>query len=152
MINHRTRLAALAVVVTAAVALPASAQAQSDTLRVFEHTDRLVLTQATGRSSATRRSRTPSPATGWTSTRGCSAETTPVTRSARSARTTSCARSATPEPDCISHVALGGSMLIFAGDPGTVVGGTGRYLHATGRVISSKEVKGGDDVVAKIRY
>jgi hypothetical protein len=43
-------------------------------------------------------------------------------------------------------------MLIFAGDPGTVVGGTGRYLHATGRVISSKEVKGGDDVVAKIRY
>src|SRR4051794_22809660 len=48
MINHRTRLAALAVAVSAAVALPASAQAKSQTLRVFEHTDRLVLTRADG--------------------------------------------------------------------------------------------------------
>jgi hypothetical protein len=55
------------------------------------------------------------------------------------------------EPDCVSHVALGGSMLIFSGNPGTLVGGLGRFQGATGRVISSKEVRGGNDVVAKIK-
>src|SRR5580765_5723012 len=48
MINHRTRLAALAVAVTAAVALPASAQAKTQKLRVFDRTDMLVFTQADG--------------------------------------------------------------------------------------------------------
>jgi hypothetical protein len=56
----------------------------------------------------------------------------------------------TGEPDCVSHLAIGGSLLVFAGNPGTVINGTGRYQGATGRVISNKEVKGGSDVVAKI--
>jgi hypothetical protein len=59
----------------------------------------------------------------------------------------------TGEPTCESHVAIGGSMLIFTGNPGKVSGGTGIYRGATGRVISSKEVAGqGDasDVVARI--
>jgi hypothetical protein len=41
-------------------------------------------------------------------------------------------------------------MLIIDGNPGTVVGGAGRYLGATGRVLSNDEVPGGADVVAKI--
>ena len=55
-----------------------------------------------------------------------------------------------PEPDCVSHVALGSSLLIFSGSPGTVTGGAGRYFGATGRVLSNKEVEGGSDVVARV--
>jgi hypothetical protein len=57
----------------------------------------------------------------------------------------------TGEPDCVSHVALGSSMLIFEGNPGTLVAGLGRFQGATGQVTSSKEVPGGTDVVAKIK-
>jgi hypothetical protein len=57
----------------------------------------------------------------------------------------------TGEPDCVSHVALGRSMLIFEGNPGTLVAGLGRFQGATGRVISSTEVPGGVDAVAKIK-
>jgi hypothetical protein len=56
-------------------------------------------------------------------------------------------------PACESYVAIGGSMLVFTGDPGKLTNGTGIYQGATGRVISSKEVPGQDnasDVVAKI--
>lgn len=55
------------------------------------------------------------------------------------------------EPDCVSHVALGGSLLVFRGNPGTLIGGTGRFQGASGRVLVSKEVPGGTDVVAKIK-
>jgi hypothetical protein len=54
------------------------------------------------------------------------------------------------EPDCESQVAIGGSLLIFRGFPGTLIDGTGRYQGASGRVITNKEVKGGTDVVARI--
>jgi hypothetical protein len=58
----------------------------------------------------------------------------------------------TGEPTCESHVALGGSLLIFTGNPGTLTNGTGIYEGATGRVISAKEIKDdGTDIVAKIR-
>ena len=40
-------------------------------------------------------------------------------------------------PDCVSHVAFGASMLVFEGFPGTLVLGTGKYLGATGRVLSN---------------
>jgi hypothetical protein len=56
----------------------------------------------------------------------------------------------TGEPTCTSHVAIGGSMLIIDGNPGTVVGGTGRFEGATGRVLSNKEVPGGVDAVARV--
>ena len=56
----------------------------------------------------------------------------------------------TGEPNCESQIAIAGSLLIFGGSPGTVIDGTGRYQGATGHVISSKEVKGGSDVVARI--
>ena len=55
-------------------------------------------------------------------------------------------------PQCTSHVALGNSMLVFTGNPGTVMLGTGIYAGATGRVVSSKEVSdNASDVVAKIQ-
>jgi hypothetical protein len=38
-----------------------------------------------------------------------------------------CVFAAAGEPDCTSHVAIGGSLLIIDGNPGTVVGGTGRF-------------------------
>jgi len=56
----------------------------------------------------------------------------------------------TGEPDCESQVAIAGSLLIFGGNPGTLINGTGRYQGATGRVISNREVRGGSDVVARI--
>jgi hypothetical protein len=51
-----------------------------------------------------------------------------------------CSFVAAGPPDCISHAALGKSMIVVSGD--RVVLGTGRYLGATGRVVSVKEVKG----------
>ena len=42
-------------------------------------------------------------------------------------------------PNCVSH-AFGSSMLVVEGNPGKVVLGTGKYLGATGRVVSSREV------------
>jgi hypothetical protein len=57
----------------------------------------------------------------------------------------------TGEPDCVSHVAIGGSLLVFRGNPATLIGGTGRFQGATGRVVANKEVPGGNDVVAKLR-
>jgi len=60
----------------------------------------------------------------------------------------------TGAPTCESHVAIGSSMLIFTGNPGTLASGTGIYQGATGRVLSSKEVPGGSDaadVVARIQ-
>jgi hypothetical protein len=55
------------------------------------------------------------------------------------------------EPDCVSHTAIGGSLLVFSGNPGTLVAGTGRFQGATGRVLKNKEVPGGNDIVAKIK-
>ena len=57
-------------------------------------------------------------------------------------------------PVCESHVAIGGSLLIFTGNPGKLTNGTGIYQGATGRVVSSKQVPGGDDasdIVASIQ-
>jgi hypothetical protein len=55
----------------------------------------------------------------------------------------------TGEPDCTSTVALGRSLLVFRGDK--LVDGAGRFFGATGRVLSTKEVPGGTDAVAKIK-
>jgi hypothetical protein len=63
----------------------------------------------------------------------------------------SCVFAAAPAPACTSHVALGDSMLVFTGNPGTLTLGTGIYAGATGRVLSSKEVaNNAADVVARI--
>jgi hypothetical protein len=57
----------------------------------------------------------------------------------------------TGEPDCEGQVAIGGSLLIFRGDK--LVAGTGRYQHATGRVLSNKTVdekSNSSDIVVRI--
>jgi hypothetical protein len=53
-------------------------------------------------------------------------------------------------PVCESNLAIGGSLLVFNGNK--LVGATGRYRGATGRVLSNKEVPGRDesDVVLQI--
>jgi hypothetical protein len=58
----------------------------------------------------------------------------------------------TGQPDCESHTATDGSLLIFHGN--NLEAGTGRYQGATGRVLSIKEVPGAanaSDVLAKIQ-
>jgi hypothetical protein len=51
----------------------------------------------------------------------------------------------------VSHIAFGSSMLVFQSNPGKLTLGTGRYMGATGRVLSSKEVgNDANDVVARI--
>jgi hypothetical protein len=58
---------------------------------------------------------------------------------------------ATGAPTCESHVALGNSLLIFTGNPGTLTNATGVYQGATGRVISSKELAdNASDIVVRI--
>jgi hypothetical protein len=55
-------------------------------------------------------------------------------------------------PICESNVAVGGSLLVFNGNK--LVGATGRYQGATGRVLSNKEVPNSsddDDVVLQIK-
>jgi hypothetical protein len=52
-------------------------------------------------------------------------------------------------PDCFSFAAIRGSMLRFHGSK--VIGGTGRYQGATGKVIKNEEAGGGSDIVARIR-
>jgi hypothetical protein len=62
-----------------------------------------------------------------------------------------CTFAAAGPPDCESHVAVGGSLLIFKND--RLVGGTGRYQGATGRVLSNKTVDeqaNTSDIVARI--
>ena len=59
-----------------------------------------------------------------------------------------CTFTTAPEPDCWSHVAIGGSLLVFHGRE--LVAGTNRFSGATGRVVSSTEVKGGSDVVVRV--
>ena len=56
-----------------------------------------------------------------------------------------CTFRAAGPPSCVSHVAIGGSQLVFSGNPGKLVNGTGIYQGATGRTISSKDVPGVDD-------
>jgi hypothetical protein len=63
-----------------------------------------------------------------------------------------CTFGASGPPTCESHVAVGGSLLIFKGDK--LVAGTGRYQGATGRVVSNKVVderSNTSDVVARIQ-
>jgi hypothetical protein len=55
-------------------------------------------------------------------------------------------------PTCESHVAIGGSLLVFTGNPGTLTRGTGIYKRATGRVISNKDVgEDASDLVVRIQ-
>ena len=60
-----------------------------------------------------------------------------------------CTFTAALEPDCFGYTAIRGSLLRFHGFE--VIGGTGRYQGATGKVIKSEEVPGGSDFVVRVR-
>ena len=56
------------------------------------------------------------------------------------------------QPICESDVAVGGSLLVFNGSK--LVGATGLYQGATGRVLSNKQVSGTDnasDIVVRVQ-
>lgn len=53
------------------------------------------------------------------------------------------------EPDCFGYGAIGGSVLRVHNNK--IVGGTGRYEGVTGTVPKNDEVRGGSDVVMKLR-
>ncbi len=60
-----------------------------------------------------------------------------------------CEFTASLEPDCFGWSAIGGSLLRFHGNE--LIGGTGRYQGATGKVLKNKEVEGGSDIVVRVR-
>ncbi len=64
-----------------------------------------------------------------------------------------CKFTSTPAPDCTSNVAIEGSLLVFDGDPGTLVGGAGKYLGASGKVLSNKTIgeTNDSDVVVQLK-
>jgi hypothetical protein len=61
----------------------------------------------------------------------------------------SCVFGASGEPDCHGVAAVRGSLLLFHGTD--FVGGTGRYQGATGKTLKNREVKGGSDIVVRLR-
>jgi hypothetical protein len=155
MNNHNIRAAVAAVALAAVAAVPAVADAGSgktETLRFFDKTDALILTRADG--TVVTKPPFPEAVAGDVLDVYSSEYAGNHTRHAKKPSGSAhvrCVFAGAGEPDCEGHVALGGSLLIFRGSPGTVVGGAGRYLGATGRVVASKEVPGGSDIVAKIR-
>ena len=144
----RTALVAAALILVPA----ASASAKTETLRFFSKTEKVTLIKADGTEVQPGPGVEPAPgdrleifASDFVGDHRKHA------KKATGSEHVVCTFSASPEPDCVSHVAIGGSLLIFRGFPGTLLGGAGKYLGATGRVISNKEVPGGSDVVAKIK-
>jgi hypothetical protein len=152
MINRPlcTTLAAAVLVLAPA----ASASAKTETLRFYSKMDKLTLIKADGTQVQPGPDTQPAPgdrleifASDFAGTHRKHA------KQATGSEHVVCTFSQAPDPDCISHVALGGSLLIFRGAPGTVIGGAGKYLGASGRVLSSKQIPGTEDsdVVAKVK-
>jgi hypothetical protein len=157
MNKHNIRHAVVVASLAAAALVPAVASAggggKTQTLRFFDKTQSLILTRADG----TVIDHAPYPEAAPGDTLDIFTVDFAGDHKRHAARYSGSAHVrcvfGTGEPTCVSHVAIGNSQLIFEGNPGTIVGGTGRFLGATGRVISSKELPGdvGADVVVKVR-
>jgi len=152
MIN-RTLCATFAAAVLV-LAPAASAAGKTETLRFYSKTDKLTLVKADGTAVQPGPGVEPAPgdrleifASDYVGTHRKHA------KRATGSEHVVCTFSTAPEPDCIAHVAIGGSMLIFRGFPGTLIGGAGKYLGATGKVVSNQQIPGTNDsdVVAKIK-
>src|SRR4051812_20418764 len=148
MLNHPFRTAAVAAVLTLVPA--ASASAKTETLRFFSKVDKLQLTHADG---TVVDDPTGPPAAGdrldvYAS--DYAGNHTKHAKKSTASEHTVCVFGSAPEPDCTTHVALGSSLLIFDGD--SLIGGSGKYLNATGKVISNKTIgdSNDSDVVARI--
>ena len=153
MLTHTLRTVAITAALALVPAASASAAGKTETLRFFSKVDKLTLTHADGTvvtdpsAQAVAGDRLDVFASDFAGNHKRHAK-----RSTASEHVVCMFTAASPEPDCTAHVAIGGSMLIFQGYPGTVVGGSGRYLGATGKVISTTPVGNSNDsdVVAKI--
>ena len=148
MLNHPLRAIALTAVL--ALVPAASASAKTETLRFFSEVDKLTLTHADG----TVADNPGPPAAGDRLDIYASDFAGDHKRHAKKATASEhvvCVFGDSPEPDCVSHVAIGGSLLIFDGN--TLIGGSGKYLNATGKVISNETVgdSNDSDVVARIK-
>jgi hypothetical protein len=149
MLNHPLRTA----IVTAALVLipAASASAKTETLRFFSKVDKVTLTHADG---TVDDNPTGPPVAGDridVFSSDFAGDHTKHAKKSTASEHVVCTFGSSPEPECIAHVALGGSLLIFNGN--TLIGGSGKYLNATGKVISNKTVgdSNDSDIVAKIK-
>ncbi len=127
-----------------------AAGGKTQTLRFFEQPVSLTLTRADG--TVVRRAPYPEAKAGDVLDIASLAYAGNHAKHAKKASASShlrCTFVAAGPPDCESHVALGSSMLVFEGN--TIVFGTGRYLGATGRVVSSKDLpNNASDIVVRI--
>jgi hypothetical protein len=152
MLTHSLRAAVVAAVLLVPAA-SASAAGKTQTLHYFSRIDKLTLTHADG---TVVDNPTVEPVAGDRldvySSDFAGSHAKHEKKASASDHVVCTFVAASPEPDCVSHVAIGGSMLIFQGDPGTVIGGTGRFLGATGRIVSSKTVgnTNDSDIVARV--
>jgi hypothetical protein len=150
MTSHRTFLAAAAALLIAALSA-STAQAKTETIKVFSKVQDFTFTTAGG--SVTHGPPAGPPAAGDVM------EITSIdfkgnhkqhARKAFGSDYLRCTFGADPEnPDCFGYVALKGGLLRFHGMD--IVGGAGKYLGATGKTVSNKEVPGGSDFVVRIK-
>src|SRR3954452_13627233 len=118
MLNHPLRTAAVAAVLTLVPA--ASASAKTETMRFFSKVDKLTLTHADGTVVDTPAG---PPVAGDRLDVYASDFAGNHRKHAQKATASEhvvCTFSSAPEPDCTSHVAIGGSLLIFKGN--TLIG------------------------------
>ena len=150
--THRRRLAAALTTVSVALVCPLAAQAaeKTETLRVFDQPVAFTYTTADG--TVSHEPPAGPPQAGdvlQVDSRMFAGNHRKHAKRATMSSHLECTFGAGPEPDCLSWAAIGGSLLRFHGDD--VIGGTGRYQGATGRILSNREVAGGSDIVARIR-
>jgi hypothetical protein len=151
MLKNTLRASAL-IATLALVPATASAAGKTETLRFFSKVDKVTLTHADG---TVETDPSVQPVAGDRLDVFASDFAGNHKRHAKKATGSEhvvCTFGDTPAPDCVSHVAIGGSMLIFSGSPAKVVAGTGKYLGATGKVLSNETIEGSNDsdVVAKV--
>jgi hypothetical protein len=150
MTAHRTILAAAAALLIAALGA-STAQAKTETLRVFSKAQQFTFTTAGG--TVTHAPPSGPPAAG--DVMEIDSIDFKGTHKKHSKKPIGgdylrCTFGADPEnPDCLGYSALKTGLLRFHGFD--IVGGAGRYLGATGSVVKSKEVPGGSDFVVRVK-
>jgi hypothetical protein len=150
MTSHRTFLAAAAALLICLLG-PSLAQARTETLRVFSKVQQFTFTTADGTVTHAPPSGPPQA--------GDVMEIDSIdfkgnhkkhAKKAFASDYLQCTFGDDPQnPDCFGYTAIKGSLLRFHGFD--LIGGTGRYLGASGKVVRSKEVKGGSDFVLRIK-
>jgi hypothetical protein len=150
MTAHRTFLALAAALLIAAIG-PSAAQAKTETLRVFSKVQTFTFTTADGKVIQGPPAGPPQA--------GDVMEIDSIdfkgTHKKHSRKPIGgdylrCTFGDDPEnPDCFGYAALKGGLLRFHGFD--IIGGAGKYLGASGGLLKNKEVKGGSDIVVRIK-